>query len=155
MPTRTLTPTPSATPTPTPSATATATATVTSTPTLEAACSAPDPNSGFVSGISPANNTAGVGSNVNIIITFNQPIQSNNLSNGSFRLSKSPNGAPPINVDFSYNPDSYTVTLDPRAPLEPGGTYYVIVRENLENTCGQKQAVEVKRQFSTEDAVSR
>lgn len=92
---------------------------------------------------------------MNITITFSQPIQSNNLSNGTFRLSKSPNGAPPIKVDFSYNPDSYTVVMDPDTPLEPGATYYVIVRENLENTCGQKQAVEVKRQFSTEEAVSR
>ncbi|MFP4440850.1 MAG: Ig-like domain-containing protein [Chloroflexaceae bacterium] len=152
-PTRTLTPTPSVTPTPTPSATATAT--VTNTPTPEAACSPPDPDSGFVSGVSPVNNASGVGSHVNITITFSQPIQSNNLSNGTFRLSKSPNGAPPIKVDFSYNPDSYTVVMDPDTPLEPGATYYVIVRENLENTCGQKQAVEVKRQFSTEEAVSR
>ncbi len=160
-PTRTVTPTPSATPmptrtlTPTPTPTPAATATVTGTPTPEAACSAPDPDSGFVSGISPPNNAAGVGSNMNITINFNQPIQPNNLSNGTFRLSKSPNGAPPINVNFSYNPDTYTVVMDPDTPLEPGATYYVIVRENLENTCGQKQAVEVKRQFSTEEAVSR
>ncbi len=147
--TRTPTPTSTRTPTPTSTRTPTPTSTVSATPTLETACSPPDPDSGFVSSITPANNASGVNPNTEITITFNQPIQSNNLSNGTFRLSKTPNGSPPVNVEFSYIPQTYTVVMKLNKALDRGTTYYVIVRGNLKNACDQQQTVEVKIQFAT------
>jgi hypothetical protein len=122
---------------------------VSATPTLEVACSPPDPASGFVSSTTPANNASGVQRDTDITITFNQPIQSNNLSNGTFRLSKKPGGSPPVNVDFSYISETYTVVMELDKQLDRETTYYVIVRGNLKNACDQQQTVEVKIQFTT------
>jgi hypothetical protein len=77
----------------------------------------------FIVSRSPADGETNVSLNANILVTFNRAMDPASVNESTIFLS--PAGQIPATV--SYDAATFTVTLDPIAPLEPGRTYTMSV----------------------------
>ncbi len=127
-------------------------------------CSAPDPLSGFVSNITPANNSTLVSMATNsITIQFNQPMDSEDgegvlrLENYHNSLKNLDSGGSVAFTGVTYNSLSYTATLSLDSADDdwrPGTNYELTISNNIANACGVKQDVNIISVFQTTSAIS-
>jgi hypothetical protein len=128
---------------------------------IDAACPQPDPVNGYVTGTDPADGVI-VSVTMNTIeIVFSQPMSQAGggsvLEAENYQLTNSGTGGVVPFTQISYNPGTDTAALQIDTADEdwlPGSDYELVIRSDIENSCGQPQGVDVIRTISTMSAIS-
>jgi len=85
----------------------------------------PDTIPPSVTGITPGNGVANIGTGSNITVTFNEALNAATVTAASISLRDANNAV--VAASLSYNATTKTVTLTPTSPLTAGKTYTVVV----------------------------
>ena len=99
---------------------------------------------GFVASTFPADDATNVPVNTVVKIVFNQPVD-------PVSLATMVKVDPKSSYSTSYNPLTKTLSITFIGGMEPDEKYTIIIKKNLNNLCGDRQATDVKITFKTED----
>ncbi|MBL7163488.1 MAG: DUF11 domain-containing protein [Anaerolineales bacterium] len=122
----------------------------------QSSCSNPDPTTGFVSSITPADGSTGVPVTVNPVIRFNQAMDASTLTYGDkdYIALCSNNGCGQIvSASVTISTTTYTndtVTIAPDANLNASTDYWISVGVAVKNACSTAQGITVQTQFTTQ-----
>ena len=72
------------------------------------------------------------------------------ISASTILLARVRAGSPALLATVTYASSTYQATLDPAVDLEPGASYRLTVKPQVENVCGDPQRRQVTATFATE-----
>ena len=112
----------------------------------------------IVTAFSPASGASGISTTTAITATFNKAIDPTTLTPNTFQLLNSSNAA--VSGSISYNSSTFTVSLQPTAPLAVSSSYTVVLRggtldPRVKDTSGTALAANVTWAFTTASIASQ
>jgi methionine-rich copper-binding protein CopC len=105
-----------------------------------------------VTSVSPTSGATNVAINANVTVTFSEAMNASTVGTSTIELRNSSNVL--VAATVSYNPATFTATLDPNASLEAGMTYTARVRgggtdPRVKDVAGNALAADVTWSFTT------
>jgi hypothetical protein len=91
----------------------------------------------IVSSTNPANNATGVAIGANVKATFSEAMQAGTINANTFQLRKQGTSTS-VGTSVTYDPSTNRATLNPKADLRSGATYFATVTTNAKDLAGNQ-----------------
>lgn len=106
-----------------------------------------------VTAISPANNTTQVAFNTNVIVTFSEPIDSNDNLANIIKVSVAQSTDPPLAGNYALSTDGRIATFTPSVALADS-TQYTVTVNGQRDASGNTQTQAFVSSFTTQDLIA-